>query len=239
MKLPSLLFATILGVSSSFTPLTPTTSRLTSSAIGAVNVVVEDSVPDVPKMSKERSPAIPFLPYPQKCKGYAGDIGFDPWGFSENYEMDYLREAELKHGRVCMMAWVGWVAVDNGLRVYPTPEAWQNLSSLEAWSKLQEHPMGWLYSPLGLFTIFIGIIESFQFGEVNKMLRGDEEAERVPGDLGLDVLKLLKDKSDEEVMEMKTKEVLHCRLGMLAFAGVVAQSVVIGSTSFPYLPVAN
>lgn len=206
----------------------------------AVDTAVEISVES--RTSKpvvnERSPAVPFLPYPQNLKGYAGDVGFDPWGFSDNYEMDYLREAELKHGRVCMMAWVGWVAVDNGLRVYPTPDEWANLSSLEAWSKLQEHPMGWLYSPLGLFTIFIGIIEMFQFSEVNKMLRGDEKADRAPGDLGLDVLKLLKDKSDEEVMEMKTKEVLHCRLGMLAFAGVVAQSVVMGSTSFPYLPVA-
>jgi len=239
MNLSSLLFATILGVSSSFTPLAPMTSRITSSAIGAADTVLEDSVPDLPSMSNERSPAIPFLPYPQKCKGYAGDIGFDPWGFSNNYEMDYLREAELKHGRVCMMAWVGWVAVDNGLRVYPVPEGWANLSSLEAWSKLQESPMGWLYSPLGLFTLFIGIIEMFQLGEVNKMLRGDEKAERVPGDLDLDILKLLKDKSDEEVMEMKTKEVLHCRLGMLAFSGVVAQSIVMGSTSFPYLPIVN
>ena len=31
--------------------------------------------------------------------------------------MKYMREAELKHGRVCMLAWAGWLVVDSGFRV--------------------------------------------------------------------------------------------------------------------------
>merc|ERR1719384_1828294 len=62
---------------------------------------------------RERSASLPFLPRPQNCKGYVGDVGFDPFSFSDrSFGMEFLREAELKHGRICMLAWTGWVAVD-------------------------------------------------------------------------------------------------------------------------------
>merc|ERR1719273_2489625 len=70
----------------------------------------------------EKSKALPFLPYPENLRGYVGDVGFDPLRFSDFVPMDWLREAELKHGRICMLAWSGFVAVDCGLRVYPLPE---------------------------------------------------------------------------------------------------------------------
>lgn len=39
----------------------------------------------------------------------AGDVGFDPLGFSKNKNTLYwMREAELKHGRLAMLAAVGW-----------------------------------------------------------------------------------------------------------------------------------
>ena len=46
----------------------------------------------------------------------------------------------------------------------------------------------------------------------------------------------LKGKSQEEVDQMKLREIKHARLGMLAFAGVVTQSALdSGSQAFPYL----
>ena len=48
-------------------------------------------------LNGEKSPAMPFLPYPENLKGYIGDdIGFDPLRISDYFPMDYLREAELK-----------------------------------------------------------------------------------------------------------------------------------------------
>ena len=39
----------------------------------------------------------------------AGDVGFDPLGFSKNKNTLYwMREAELKHGRLAMLAAAGW-----------------------------------------------------------------------------------------------------------------------------------
>jgi len=68
------------------------------------------------------SKSVPFLPLQPKLEGFAGgDAQFDPVGFSEYIPMDWLREAELKHGRVCMLATLGFVATDLGLRI-PGPE---------------------------------------------------------------------------------------------------------------------
>ena len=39
--------------------------------------------------------------------GYAG---FDPLGFSDYYDIKWLQEAEIKHGRICMLAAVGMVS---------------------------------------------------------------------------------------------------------------------------------
>jgi hypothetical protein len=48
-------------------------------------------------LNAEKSPAIPFLPYPENLKGYVGDdIAFDPLRISDYFPMDYLRESELK-----------------------------------------------------------------------------------------------------------------------------------------------
>ena len=48
-------------------------------------------------LNAEKSPAVPFLPYPENLKGYTGDdVGFDPLRISDYFPMDYLRESELK-----------------------------------------------------------------------------------------------------------------------------------------------
>jgi hypothetical protein len=40
----------------------------------------------------------------------AGYAGFDPLGFSDYYDIKWLQEAEIKHGRICMLAAVGMVS---------------------------------------------------------------------------------------------------------------------------------
>ena len=47
------------------------------------------------------------------------------------YDVNWLREAELKHGRICMLAICGWLANDNEAMKFPG-EAFQGISSLEA-----------------------------------------------------------------------------------------------------------
>ena len=62
----------------------------------------------------ERSQALPFLKKPPALDGtMAGDVGFDPLGFSTTItelggDLKYVREAELMHGRQSMLAVVGF-----------------------------------------------------------------------------------------------------------------------------------
>ena len=176
---------------------------------------------------------------PSLSYGYVGDVGFDPFNISKNWSMKYLREAELKHGRVCMLAWSGWVAVDLGVRVYPVPEGWANLSLLSAHDAFvtadPSDPQGFWASPLANLLYAIAIPELYALKSVNHMLTEGKSEHRVAGDLGWDGLGFLTDKSKEDVDRMKLRELKHARLGMLAFGGVVTQAAM-GSESFPYFP---
>jgi light-harvesting complex I chlorophyll a/b binding protein 1 len=176
-------------------------------------------------LAAEKSTALPFLPYPENLKGYVGDVGFDPFRFSDFVPMDFLREAELKHGRICMMAWLGFCAVDCGLRVYPLPEAYEGLTSVTAHDALVE------YGAMGQLFLWFGLAEVIGTVALMQTLNGSG---RAAGDYGLDPVGFLTDKSEEEINDMKLKEIKNGRLAMLAFSGVVTQAV-LTQGPFPYV----
>lgn len=52
---------------------------------------------------------MPFFQKPTKLDGtHAGDYGFDPMGLTEEFDMYYMQECELRHARLAMLAVVGW-----------------------------------------------------------------------------------------------------------------------------------
>jgi len=171
------------------------------------------------------SKALPFLEQPPNCVGYVGDVGFDPFRFSDFMPVDFLREAELKHGRICQLAVVGFAAVDCGFHIYPLPEAYEGLTSVTAHDALVK------YGAMGQLFLWISVAEVISSVAVMQMLNGSG---RQPGDFGLDPVGFLKGKSEEEVNEMKLKEITHCRLAMVAFSGMVTQAV-LTQGPFPYV----
>merc|ERR1712154_532069 len=59
----------------------------------------------------EMSQALPFAPRPKLLDGsLPGDVGFDPFGMAgdDKASLIYMREAEIKHSRLAMLAVVGW-----------------------------------------------------------------------------------------------------------------------------------
>merc|ERR1712054_451108 len=68
----------------------------------------------VEMMAKSR--ALPWAESPAHLDGMVGNAGFDPMGLSTPQNIKWMREAELKHGRMSMLAWTGYVAVDLGLK---------------------------------------------------------------------------------------------------------------------------
>lgn len=139
--------------------------------------------------------------------------------------MDFLAEAEIKHGRICMMATVGFIAVDLGVRVYPLPEGYEGLDALSAHDALVKQ------GAMQQLFLWFSIAEIIDSIAIQQMLNGSG---RKPGEFGFDPAGFLKNKSQKEKDEMQLKEITNGRLAMLAFSGIVTQSVLYGS-HFPYL----
>lgn len=181
-----------------------------------------------------KSAAIPSLDAPAYLDGsMAGDLGFDPLGFS-NYElgpfdtpaehMGWMREAELKHGRACMLAVTGWIAVDLGLRAPYLPQSMMSLTSYQA------HDAAVANGSLLVLLIACGVFEIAGAGGIAATLKG----ERVPGEFALDGGFEARS-TPKEWDRLKTSEVVHCRLAMLAFSGVATQGgLTEGLTPVPY-----
>jgi len=164
----------------------------------------------------EYSESLPFLVKRPQLKGYAGDVGFDPVGFSEIFSMDWLREAELKHARVSMLAAVGFVFTDCYQRPgldYTTLEALDACVASGAMSQL---------------LLWIGLLEVVSIAGIDQMLRGSG---RAAGDFGFDPLGFATDPAKLAVLQ--EKELANGRLAMFAFGGFVTQAVLTGNT-FPY-----
>lgn len=173
------------------------------------------------------SESLPFLEKPPNLEGYVGDAGFDPFRFSDFVPMDFLREAELKHGRICMMAVVGFAAVDMGLRVYPLPEGYEGLTAITAHDALVKQ------GAMQQMLLWFSIAEVFDTVAVVQMLNGSG---REPGDFGFDPAGFIKGKSQAEIDTMKLKELTNGRLAMMAFSGMVTQAVLYDS-HFPFTSV--
>jgi Chlorophyll A-B binding protein len=165
------------------------------------------------------------LEAPPNLEGYPGNAGFDPFRFSDFVPMDFLAEAEIKHGRICMMATVGFLAVDSGLRVYPLPDGYEGLTALTAHDALVKQ------GAMQQLFLWIAIAEVIDTIAIVQMLNGSG---RKPADFGFDPLGFMKNKSPEEKMKLQVNEIKNGRLAMLAFSGIVTQSVLYG-TEFPYV----
>jgi len=171
----------------------------------------------------EMSTAVPFLPLSPALKGMIGEEeGFDPMGFSLAYDIRWLREAELKHGRVCMLATVGWIATDLGMRV---PGPMFNVSTIEAHDAMVK------FGAMPQMLVWIGYAEVFGFLAITNMLEG--ATDRAPGDFGIRVL-YPKDEAGQR--DMQKKELKNGRLAMLAFSGIVTSAVLTGKT-WPFFAV--
>jgi len=161
-----------------------------------------------------KSKALPWQECPAHLEGMVGNAGFDPMGLSTPQNIKWMREAELEHGRLCMLAWTGYVAVDVGVK-FPG-EKYAGLTSYTAHEATQYE--------LFILLLFVGMFETFKFAQIY----GDDE--RAPGDFGFDPLSLITPATEEKY---KLAELTHGRLAMLAFSAVVTQSA-IGHASFPY-----
>ena len=194
----------------------------------ALNEGKLDEVPEASTSSRSSTGAASFDP--AFCGGLPGALApmgqWDPAGFTEGdvspNEVRRYREAELQHGRVAMLAVIGFLVA----------ESWHPL-----FADVNGPAIDHLTQVRGEYPAF------FEFGalaigglEVNRALKGwafPDSREAVgqlqdgyyPGDVGFDPLGLKPD-DPAEFDIMATKELQHGRLAMLAAAGFIAQELV-------------
>jgi len=154
------------------------------------------------------SESLPFLPRPEKLDGsMAGDRGFDPMGLSEiQQDLTYARWAELKHGRIAMLAITGMVVQQY---VHLPGAIYQNTDPFGAVSSVG----------LGANAQIFAAIGCVELGNFYKHYDGSE-----PGDIGW-TGGLLKNKSEAMITKAKEQEITHCRLAMIAITGASIQTL--------------
>jgi len=192
--------------------------------------------------SRTVSPSMAFLAGKGAAKeefgyglpGAANILGeFDPAGFmttadgklKPKLEVYRLREAELAHGRVSMLASLGFLV----------QEKFHPLFSGDGGPAIDQIPSlpVWLW---GVMLAGIGSAEQVRiargWAKVDPATNKAASALRdgyYPGDLGFDPLNLKPD-DPTEFRLMQEKELSHCRLAMIAAAGFLAQEAVSGQT---------
>ena len=172
----------------------------------------------------------------QKWAG-AGPFGFfDPLGLSKDVDagrLAFYREAEIKHGRVAMLAAVGFLFQEH-----------YTFTGIDSPSYVSFEQPGlaggvWLALAVMLGNVEYKSVDTFMKVEdgVQGLSRYASEESRAPlfrikedhfpGDIGFDPLGL-KPTNAKELKEIQSKEINNGRLAMIGIAGMVAQELVNG-----------
>lgn len=162
-------------------------------------------------------------------------------------EVKKFREAELKHGRVAMVAVLGILVGENFNPLFQGQIYGPAIYQFQQADKINTYL--WVFVLFGIALVeALNISRGWESPE-ETAVRGSTspvaelKENYVNGDLGFDPLGL-KPSDPKEFDLLRTKEINNGRLAMLAVAGIVAQELVNGkgvlqNLGFPALPVVD
>jgi hypothetical protein len=191
-----------------------------------------------PSISNQKATALNAAFMAEELPGSLAPMGFfDPLGFAAKADeatFKRYREAEVTHGRVSMLAVLGFLV---GEKVEGSSFLFDSQISGPAITHLsQVPPVFWI-----LLTIAIGAAEQTRATigwvepeNVPVSKPGLLRESYIPGDIGFDPLGL-KPFDSEELKVMQTKELQNGRLAMLAAVGFMAQELVDGKGIIEHL----
>jgi hypothetical protein len=137
----------------------------------------------------------------------------------------FLKEAEIKHGRQAMLAWTGiWATSDTGIGLglhfpgAPVEADWTKALGVFA----TENP-----AVFGAVLAVISIAEGESVGHSGDNFRG--KSTKTPGNLNFDYLGLKKKLSPEKYERYQTVETKNGRAAMIAMASLFAFKAIPGS----------
>ena len=155
------------------------------------------------------SESVPFLKRNAALgEGMVGDVGFDPLGLAGVADIRFLREAELKHGRVAMLAAAGSIFQD--IAVDPSYKA------LVGGAKMTGiHDALVKQGAMGQILLWVSFLEVFGTIALFETLEG----KRAPGDFKFDPLGF--GKNPETAKRYALAEIKNGRLAMMGVGGMV------------------
>jgi len=232
MKFTIATTTAMIVTASAFAPSKQMTRSVTTSSLGSSSSDLNGWVPDETKFAFGLPGSLDPVPE------------FDPFGFADGadlVQMKNYREAETTHGRVAMLAFVGFIITEQPIEFHPLFQTGEKDigPAIRHLDEVRE------VAPF-FFELLALTIGAAEFG---RALKGWEnpssvsdsgnvlKADYFPGDIGFDPLGLKPDDA-EEFAAMSTKELQHGRLAMLAVAGFVAQELVDGKEIFVELGLA-
>eukprot|EP00578_Thalassiosira_sp_NH16_P016879 CAMPEP_0181121424 /NCGR_PEP_ID=MMETSP1071-20121207/24733_1 /TAXON_ID=35127 /ORGANISM="Thalassiosira sp., Strain NH16" /LENGTH=240 /DNA_ID=CAMNT_0023206247 /DNA_START=1 /DNA_END=723 /DNA_ORIENTATION=- len=161
------------------------------------------------------------------------------WGNTNDATIAFLRQSEIKHGRVAMAAFVGYIVQSNGYH-FPWPIAFDGTpfpsdagSPPEQWDALSD-PAKWQ------IILFVGFLEWFSESQGTHYMRGGVPGaypnfsdstvipHPVPFNL-FDPFGFSKNKSAESKANGLIKEINNGRLAMIGILGFISEQRVEGS----------
>jgi len=180
----------------------------------------------------------------EEMAGISAPLGFwDPLRlstiFKDNTGLLYFREAELKHGRVSMLAFLG---IFVGEKYHPFFGGNIDLPAYQVRSMFLETEVSsfWLAALVGIGALEVASVRTqydkafWEFDETGTsdfMSSQLSPQDKLPGDFGFDPLKL-KPQNPKGLKEMQTKEINNGRLAMLAVMGILGQELATGQKIF-------
>jgi len=218
-----LLLATLIaGTTAAFTPSNVNNVHTSS-------VALSESMQDLENVAKKLNPVIGYY---DPLKLAEANL----WDTTQEETIGFIREAEIKHGRIAMFAFVGYIVHANGItwpwpmqldgtpfpKVSSAPEAWDAISDGAKWQ----------------IIAFVGFLEYYREVTGTHYMKGgragdfpDFDSSVIPGGaLNLfDPFGKTKKFSDEEKEKGLIKEINNGRLAMLGIIGFLSEAKIEGS----------
>ena len=169
-----------------------------------------------PSLSRSRATRLTF---PLFCQIFSPPphlyslLSRHPQGFSDIFDIRVMREAELKHSRIAMLAVLGSLVQE----VYTFP-FYPKLAPLDAHDYLVTQGGG------SQIIFWMSFIEIFGVIALFETLQG----KRAPGDFAFDPLNLAKNEATLE--RYRLAEIKNGRLAMIAVGGIIHQYLVTKQT---------
>jgi len=217
------ILSLLIGSAAAFAPNT---------GVSRTSVATSAAIDDLEALAAKSNPVLKFYDPLQLASTSI-------YGESQDASIAFLRHAEIKHGRVAMAAFVGYIVQSNGVHFpWPlsfdgTPFPFEAGSPPEQWDALPD-------ASKWQIILFVGFLEWFSEASGTHYMRGGKpgafpkfsDSELVPHPVPLnlfDPFGFSKNKSEEAKAAGLVKELNNGRLAQIGILGFLAEQKVTGA----------